>query len=598
MFWRLVFTFSVLVLSAVGLLGTIIVQRVERYELRQIEDGLRARAVLVREAVRADAADEIALQKRVEALGRETGARITLVEADGRVRADSEPEYDHERMENHAGRPEILRAQEEGVGTDSRLSQTVGRPFMYLALRTSGGPGPVAFVRVALPLDAVGERLAGLRRLVWTTAALTALVALALSFALARRIAGPLQEITRAAERVGGGGRSRKVYAAGRDEVGKLARAFNRMSERLEAQIGQLEEDRQQLRTILSGMVEGVVALDAEQRVLFANDRAAELMGLPVRGSVGRPVWEVVRHRALLDVVQRALAHAEPQREELNWDGGAAKRLTVHAARLPGAPPRGLVLVLHDTTELRRLERLRQDFVANVSHELKTPLSVIKACAETLLDGAADDPQHRGPFLEQIAGQAERLHALILDLLSLARIESGEELFVFEAVPLDDAVADCLDRHRARAEAKGQTLEVVPLVEDRETRRQGDQSGPLSLSSDPGLGRRGGGRPDPRQPRGQRHQVHPAGRTHPRPLVRRRGPRLPGGRGRRHRHPRAGPAAHLRALLPRGQGAVAPGRRHRARPVHRQAPGAGHARQHPGHEPRRPGDRVHRAAPR
>jgi two-component system phosphate regulon sensor histidine kinase PhoR len=138
------------------------------------------------------------------------------------------------------------------------------------------------------------------------------------------------------------------------------------------------------------------------------------------------------------------------------------RSLTVHAARLPGTPPRGAVLVLHDTSHLRRLERLRQDFVANVSHELKTPLSVIKACVETLIEGAADDPAYRGSFLERIAEQADRLHALILDLLSLARIEAGTEAFAFQDVPLGAAVTDCLERHRARAQGLQLVLEATP----------------------------------------------------------------------------------------------------------------------------------------
>src|SRR5207247_7436068 len=130
------------------------------------------------------------------------------------------------------------------------------------------------------------------------------------------------------------------------------------------------------------------------------------------------------------------LAGPEPHHEELIWNGPQAKSLTVYAARMPGAPPRGAILVLNDISELRRLERLRSEFVANVSHELKTPLSVIKACIETLMDGAIDDLEHRGTFLQQIAEQGERLHALILDLLSLARIESGEEVFELPAIPL------------------------------------------------------------------------------------------------------------------------------------------------------------------
>jgi two-component system phosphate regulon sensor histidine kinase PhoR len=208
-------------------------------------------------------------------------------------------------------------------------------------------------------------------------------------------------------------------------------------------------------------MVEGVVALDAEQRILFANDRAAQLLEFPHPRAVGRKLWQVVRRRDVQEVVRKVLAGPEAAHEELRWDGPIARSFTVHAARLPGTPPRGAVLVLHDTSELRRLERVRQEFVANVSHELKTPLSIIKAYIETLLEGAVDDPAHRGPFLEGIAEQSERLHALILDLLSLARIESGTEAFEFQDVALEPVVQSCLERHHARAEAKNQTLEAI-----------------------------------------------------------------------------------------------------------------------------------------
>jgi two-component system phosphate regulon sensor histidine kinase PhoR len=294
-------------------------------------------------------------------------------------------------------------------------------------------------------------------------AAMVALLSsLALGSWLARRLGRPVHDLIGAANKIGDGAGGQHVYAEGLGEIGELVRSFNHMSEQLDARIARLEEDRQQLRTILSSMVEGVVALDASQRILFANERATQLLGLPSPAPVGRRLWEVVRQRPLLDVVQRALDSSEPQREELGWTGSSARSLTVHAARLPGSLPRGAVVVLHDTTELRRLERLRQEFVANVSHELKTPLSVIKACIETLLDGAADDAHDRTHFLEQIAVQSDRLHALILDLLSLARLESGEELFEFQAVPLAELVETCLERHRPRAEAKGQVLELFP----------------------------------------------------------------------------------------------------------------------------------------
>ena len=284
--------------------------------------------------------------------------------------------------------------------------------------------------------------------------------ALLLSLWVSRGLARQLDELRDAAEHLGlGKGRARVRLGEG-DEIASLGHTFNDLSERLAARIARLEEDRQQLRTILSGMVEGVVALDAEQRILFANDRATQLLELAAPAPVGRRLWEVVRQRPLLDVVQRALAAPEPLREEIGWAGATPRSLTLHAARLSGEPSRGAVLVLHDTTEIRRLERLRQEFVANVSHELKTPLSVIKACVETLQMGAVDDAQHRGAFLDRIAQQSDRLHALILDMLSLTRIESGEELFELTAVPVGPAVEACLERHRTRAEARHQTLHV------------------------------------------------------------------------------------------------------------------------------------------
>ena len=297
-----------------------------------------------------------------------------------------------------------------------------------------------------------------------------------LSSRLARRLGRPIRSLIGVADKIGEGNSGQRVYSEGQDEIGELVWAFNRMSQQLDTRIARLEEDRQQLRTILSGMVEGVVALDSDQRILYANERATQLLGLPPpspaptsgggAGGVGRRLWEVVRQRPLLDVVQRALESPEPQREELGWSGSSMRSLTVHAARLPGLPPRGAVLVLHDTTELRRLERLRQEFVANVSHELKTPLSIIKACVETLLDGAVDDRQHRRQFLEQLDTQSNRLHALILDLLSLARIESGDELFDFQPLSVCEIVAACMERHRPRAESKGQVFEMVPRAGD------------------------------------------------------------------------------------------------------------------------------------
>jgi two-component system phosphate regulon sensor histidine kinase PhoR len=457
-FWRLFGTFGLLWLASIGLLGAAVVAQVDHYERERITNSVRVRAVLTRDALRGAAERGAALEERVRRLAEDAGARLTLIADNGDVVADSDK--DPEAMENHAHRPEVMQARDRGTGADTRTSRTLGKPMLYVAVRADDLAPDVAFVRAALPVDKVDEQIAAVHRIIWTAAAGAGLAAVALSFWLARRTVRPLAELTEAARMIAGGGYGHKVYASGPDEIGALARTFNHMSARLARQFAQLEEDRQQLRAILSGMVEGVIALGADERILFVNERAARLLEFQAQAAVGRRLWEVVRVRPLQDLARRALANPEPHQEELRWNSPALRSLTVHAARLASAG--GAVLVLHDTTELRRLERVRQDFVANVSHELKTPLSVIKACVETLIDGAADDPEHRGRFLERIDDQSDRLNALILDLLSLARIESGEEAFDIRAVPLGPAVAECLERHRARAEAKHQHLVAEP----------------------------------------------------------------------------------------------------------------------------------------
>jgi two-component system phosphate regulon sensor histidine kinase PhoR len=298
-------------------------------------------------------------------------------------------------------------------------------------------------------------------------AAIMAIVTIALTaipaYILARRLTRPIRQIAEGARRLADEDFSQTIDVQASNELAALARSLNLMSRRLSASFAQLERDREQLRVILSGMVEGVVAFDNQQELLFVNDRAAELLSFPVATIPGRKLWEVIRNRALTDVVERALAGSEPQRQELDWPGPTVKSLEVYASRLPGPLSPGAVLVLHDTTELRRLERLRQDFVANVSHELKTPLANIKSSVEVLQDGAADDPQARDGFLSEIDEAADRLNALIMDLLTLARVEGAENRLHLESVHVEEAVYACLDRHRTRAEGQGLSLSAVAL---------------------------------------------------------------------------------------------------------------------------------------
>ncbi|MEX0613971.1 MAG: ATP-binding protein [Pirellulales bacterium] len=211
-------------------------------------------------------------------------------------------------------------------------------------------------------------------------------------------------------------------------------------------------------------MIEGVIAVDARRRIVLANRAAGELFEFKPTAAEGRPLLEVVRNHALHEAVTTALSTGQSQRLEakssMPHPAATIQYVDIHVQPLPGAPCPGVVLVMQDTTELRRLESLRRDFIANVSHELKTPLSSIKAYAETLRNGALHDPEASQKFLARIEEQADRLHHLIMDMLMLARIESDQQVFDIVPVCVAEIVARCLEDHRSAAEAKRISLAV------------------------------------------------------------------------------------------------------------------------------------------
>lgn len=341
--------------------------------------------------------------------------------------------------------------------------------YLLLVVAAAGLVGVLTFRRHPELADDLGRDAA-------VAGAVAVVLAAVPAYLLARRFARPMAVLAAGAGRLADGDLGHVIRVHGAREHAGLADALNAMSGRLAATFAELAHDREQLRAILSGMVEGVVAVDPKQRVVFANDRAGELLGFDPAAAVGRRLWEVARQRGFQAIVDDGLGRTDPHRAELDWKGPVARSLTVYVSRLPAPGPAvgGAVVVVHDTTELRRLERLRQEFVANVSHELKTPLAVITSTVEALQDGAAEDPVAREEFLSRVAGEAGRLMALIQDLLSIARVESGAVELRAEPVPLGRAIADCLERQGPRAEAKTLTLVEKPPADDAAVRALAD----------------------------------------------------------------------------------------------------------------------------
>jgi two-component system, OmpR family, phosphate regulon sensor histidine kinase PhoR len=301
---------------------------------------------------------------------------------------------------------------------------------------------------------------------VWLAPLVIAGLAVGACVIVVRHIIGPLEALTAAAQQIANGEAPADVTVHSHNEIGQLAAAFNSMSQQLSARIHDLQEQRRQLEsnharleTVLGAMLEGVVAIDADERLLFANNTAIRLLDLKPATSLGRPIWESVRHAAVQDLVRQAFAGDHPPRLELELSR-THSTVAVTVSRLPGEPSPGVVLVMHDVTELRRLESLRREFVQNVSHELKTPLSSIAAYADTLLEGALDDMDCNRTFVERIAEQADRLHTLILDLLALARLEAEEHAFDVEPTDVTRIVTASLDAHTGVAQSKRLSLQA------------------------------------------------------------------------------------------------------------------------------------------
>lgn len=358
--------------------------------------------------------------------------RVTLIEDAGRVLADSEIEPQRiDSVQNHGEREEVQAARAAGIGRASRTSRTVGRSLRYVAIAVPGG-----FVRVAHDLDERDAALSGFRRQALLLIALSALGSLALfqlfHWLFQRR---PMREMRRMAARISKGRLDARVPQTSDPDLSGIARAINRMAGQLRSQLQRATDDKEQLGSVLEAMVEGVLVVDVRGVTLLANSRLGELFAL--HGElVGRPMLEGIRNAELEDILMDAAATNETVAGSLELGGANPRTLQVQAARFPADGERiGTVAVLHDVTELMRLEDVRRDFVANASHELRTPLAAIRGFAETLLESVSLAPEDQKSYLEVIHRHAQRLSNIVEDLLALSTIES--RTVKLEIAPID-----------------------------------------------------------------------------------------------------------------------------------------------------------------
>jgi two-component system phosphate regulon sensor histidine kinase PhoR len=371
--------------------------------------------------------DEIEINKICRKLGKLTSTRLTAILTSGKVVGDSE--RDPGSMDNHADRPEVREAMQGKVGVSTRFSFTLGHHMMYVAVPWRQQGQMVGVVRASLPMKAIAGAIRALYvKVAWGGLGVAVLVAV-LGFFMARRISGPLNDLKRGALRFARGDLERKLPVPHTDELASLAEALNYMTDQLQSQIHALSRQGKEQEAILSSMSEGVLALDAEGRLLTINSAGADMLHLDAATAQNLPVQEIVQDSGLKWFINRTLSSPEPIEEEVEIKDNGRRIFKAHGTSLRDSQgiSLGTLVVLYDITQLRQLENTRRDFVANVSHELKTPITSIKGFVETLLAGALKEPENAENFLRIIANQTDRLNEIIDDLLTLSRIEQEAE---------------------------------------------------------------------------------------------------------------------------------------------------------------------------
>jgi two-component system phosphate regulon sensor histidine kinase PhoR len=446
-------TFILLAMTAIGMavMGLYVTRTLESSLTTYLMSSMVRDARLIHDAILPYVAQGTpvgAVQELVHKYGAVLGseARLAVLAVDGKVLGDSGLDLGEvRRLANQDGWPEVQAALAGGIGHHLRRSQPRHGEMLYVAIPLSDAAEVRGVVRIGLPLTAVSQATTSVHQTVALGALLAFAVVLAVGLFLSRRVTRPVTDIQSIARSMAEGDFAQRVPVSGIGEIAELGRTLNLMAERLSDKIQDLEGERTKVAAILDSMVEGVIAIDQRHRIVLVNRAARRIFDLNWEQVEGRPLLEIVRHKGILDLVSsgKRIGVEDARRHEIEIGPPVDRILDVHASAIGLAPAgQGVLLVLHDVTELRRLERVRTEFVANVSHELRTPLTSIRGYLETLLDGALEEPTNARRFLEIAHTHAERLSRLVDDLLQLSDIETGKLVLKPTMLCLYDVAAE------------------------------------------------------------------------------------------------------------------------------------------------------------
>ncbi len=441
-FFKLVLAFLLVILVATLALDVGVRRAWEDSLYNEIKTGLEQKVRLFAQQVEHE--PQRPVSQIAEDFTMAADARATVIDASGRVLADTRAHP--AEMENHATRPEFIEALHGQLGSATRTSHTVGIPFLYVAAPIQGGA-----VRLAYPLSSIQEMTRRVRLHLLAASGVALAIAMILAAVIAHVVSRRLKRIVAFARQVAAGDLSARLDDRSGDEVAQVAVALDQTAHKLEESFAALDTSRQQLESVLNNMPDPVFVVSREKRMQWANAPVGRI----ARMTPGAPLIDVFRDPSLLATVEGTLQTGIARTATATVAG---RSYDVIAGPMPGG---GAVTVLHDITQVERIEKTRRDFIANVSHELRTPLTSIQGYAETLLD-ANPDPQTAREFLEIIRKNASRMSRLTEDLLALARVESGEQRFTLRPVPAAELVQEAAESFGATASAAGVELVVKP----------------------------------------------------------------------------------------------------------------------------------------
>jgi two-component system phosphate regulon sensor histidine kinase PhoR len=450
-FFKLLAVFLLIIAATAAILDVSLGSAWEASLRTEIERNLTQKTLLFAHRVEIDRTHSLAEIAAQE--GQAAGARATIIDASGKVLADSEATPAD--MENHAARKEFVAALAGKTGSNERRSATLGIPFLYVAAPVSGGA-----VRLAYPLSDVEAVQAQVhRRLLWGSA-LAFLIALLIAALASVFTSRRLERIVDVAARIERGDLRARLQDASPDEIGRVAAAIDKTAGQVERSFAAVRSSQRQLETLLNSMQDAVIAVSSDGLVQWANQPMDRLV--PQRTRLNAPVVETIRDPDFLAAVKTATA-TKTVKTARATSIVPGRAFDVTAAPLPDG---GAVAVLRDLTETERVEKTRRDFIANVSHELRTPLTSIQGYSETLLDSMPENGAPSREFLEIIRKNAARMARLTEDLLTLARVESGETRFETEPVPPIELLHDAEESFREIARSQDVELQIVDASPD------------------------------------------------------------------------------------------------------------------------------------